>query len=322
MVYLLANYDSWFFNERGNLMSNIAVIEKDIYALQDRFNSVLSDHNISFEREAGFAMQVLESNDYALKIALGNRQSVINAVTNIASIGISLNPAKKQAYLVPRKGGIYLEISYMGLIDLAVQDGAAKWAKAELVYSGDSFMLNGAGNAPTHTHNPFSKDRGEIVGAYCVAKLPDGDYLTECMSLDEINSIRDRSESWKNGQKGPWKTDFGEMARKTVVKRASKYWSGTGERLQQAIHHLNTDGEEGLAVKEDGNRHMPAEPDGYESFEAEWLPKLRDAAMQGMKALQEMFVGIPANKSKGALWAKHKDSLKKAAEQVIEAEAT
>jgi len=304
-------------------MSNLAVIEKDIYALQDRFNSVLSDRNISFEREAGFAMQVLGINEYALKIALSNRQSVVNAVTNIASIGISLNPAKKQAYLVPRKGGIYLEISYMGLIDLAVQDGAVKWAKAELVYSGDSFMLNGAGNAPTHTHNPFSKDRGEVVGAYCVAKLPDGDYLTECMSMEEINSIRDRSESWKNGQKGPWKTDPGEMARKTVVKRASKYWSGTGERLQQAIHHLNTEGEEGLSsIKDDVSRHMPAPPDGYDAFEEKWLPILREAAMAGMKSLQEAFISIPTEKAKSQLWAKHKDSLKKAAEMVVDEEVS
>lgn len=298
-------------------MSNIAVIEQDIQALKPQFNSMLVDNSISFEREAAFALQVLDFNEYALKIALSNRQSVINAVTNIASIGISLNPAKKQAYLVPRDGKICLDISYMGLIDLAVQDGAIKWAKAELVYSGDSFTLNGAGAAPTHTYNPFSKERGDVVGAYCVAKLPDGDYLTETMSVDEINSIRDRSSAWKawieKKKKCPWVTDYGEMARKTVVKRASKYWSGTG-RLQQAIHHLNTDGEEGLqSIKDEANRHMPAAPDGYAEFEAEWLPKLQEAAMAGSKQLKDLFVSIPVSKSKGQLWATHQASLKEAA---------
>jgi recombination protein RecT len=233
-------------------MSNIAVIQGDIYGVQSQFNAVLVDKSINFEREAGFAIQLLETNDYALRIATGNRQSVINAITNIAAIGISLNPAKKQAYLVPRDGKICLDISWMGLIDLAVQDGACKWAKAELVYATDAFTLNGAGVAPTHSYNPFAKDRGEIVGAYCVAKLSDGDFLTECMSADEINSIRDRSSAWKawidKQKKCPWVTDYGEMARKTVVKRASKYWASSGsDRLQQAIHHLNVDGEEGLA---------------------------------------------------------------------------
>lgn len=228
---------------------NLQTIEKDIYGTKDQFQAVLYDNSVSFEREAGFALQVLEQNDYALRIAIGNRQSAINAVVNLAAIGLSLNPAKKQAYLVPRDGKICLDISYMGLIDLAVQDGAVRWAKAELVYEQDSFTLNGPGSAPTHSCNPFSKERGEIVGAYCVAKTPDGDYLTETMSADEINQIRDRSSAWKawveKKKKCPWVTDYGEMARKTVVKRASKYWAATG-RLQQAIHHLNTDGDEGL----------------------------------------------------------------------------
>jgi len=232
-------------------MSNIAKIQDDIYSTKEQFNNVLSDKSVSFEREAGFAVQILEQNDYAQKIALNNRQSVVNAVVNLGAIGLSLNPAKKQAYLVPRDGKICLDISYMGLIDLAVQDGAVRWAKAELVYSADSFTLNGPGVAPTHLSNPFSKERGEIIGAYCVAKLPDGDYLTETMSADEIDAIRDRSSAWKawieKQKRCPWVTDYGEMARKTVVKRASKYWASTG-RLQQAVHHLNTDGEEGLAV--------------------------------------------------------------------------
>lgn len=237
-------------------MSNISIISGDIYGVRENFNTVLSDKSINFDREAGFAVQVIESNDYALRLAMNNRQSVVNAVVNAAAIGVSLNPAKKQAYLVPRDGRICLEISYMGLIDLAVQDGAVKWAKAELVYEHDSFVLNGAGAAPVHTYNPFSKERGGIVGAYCVAKLPDGDYLTETMSLDEINAIRDRSSAWKawieKQKKCPWVTDFGEMARKTVVKRGSKYWASAGsDRLQQAIHHLNTDGDEGLAVVAD-----------------------------------------------------------------------
>ena len=101
-------------------MSNISVIQGDIYGVRAQFDSVLVDKSINFEREAGFALQLLEVNDYALRIAMGNRQSVINAITNIAAIGISLNPAKKQAYLVPRDGKICLDISWMGLIDLAV----------------------------------------------------------------------------------------------------------------------------------------------------------------------------------------------------------
>lgn len=248
-------------------MSNIQVIERAIWDVQPAFNEVLVDRSINFEREAGFAIQALQGNDYALGIAMQNRQSVIDAVTNIAAIGISLNPAKKQAYLVPRDGRICLDISYMGLLDLAVDSGSIRWGQARLVYQADTFEVQGVDREPIHRFSPFAKDRGDVVGVYCVVKTADGDYLTEAMSTDEVNEIRDRSSAWKawiaKKKKCPWVTDWGEMAKKTVVKRASKYWPTT-ERLAAAVHHLNTDGGEGLANEET-------------SLRDEWIEKVRAA---------------------------------------------
>lgn len=227
-------------------MSAIQTITNYVYGAEQGFNSVLVDRSLNFEREAGFAIQILTANDYVSKLAANDRQSVVNAVTNIAAIGISLNPAKRQAYLVPRKGKICLDISYMGLIDLAIDSGSIMWAQAELVYTADAFTLNGFDKPPTHSYNPFAKDRGDVIGAYVVVKTHSGDYLTTCMSREEIDSIKNRSESVKAGKQSPWDTDYGEMAKKTVVKRAYKYWPKS-DRLDQAIHHLNTDGGEGLA---------------------------------------------------------------------------
>ncbi len=228
-------------------MNAIQTISDYVYGAEATFQNVLVDRSITFEREAGFAIQILTAGDYIANLAAGDRQSVVNAVTNIAAIGISLNPAKKQAYLVPRKGKICLDISYMGLIDLAVQAGSILWAQADLVYANDAFTLNGFDKPPTHSYNPFSKERGEMVGAYVVVKTTSGDYLTDCMSREEIDAIKNRSESVKAGKSSPWDTDYGEMAKKTVVKRAYKYWPKT-DRLDAAIHHLNTEGGEGLAT--------------------------------------------------------------------------
>ncbi|SNT33460.1 recombination protein RecT [Noviherbaspirillum humi] len=227
-------------------MSNaIAIITGAIKETRDDFTAVLADRSISFEREAGFAIQVLQNSEFALKVAMGDKQSVMNAVKNIAAIGISLNPARKQAYLVPRGGKICLDISYIGLIDIAIASGSIMWAQAELVRENDAFTLNGYDQPPTHVFNPFGKDRGEIVGTYVVAKLHNGDHLTTTMSIDEVHSIRNRSESFKKGN-GPWKTDEGEMIKKTVIKRAYKLWPKT-DRLDHAMNHLNTENGEGLA---------------------------------------------------------------------------
>jgi len=259
-------------------MSNLAVIENDIYGARSNFASVLTDTALNFEREAEFAIQTFQNNEYAAKIAMQNRQSVVNAVTNIAAIGISLNPAKRQAYLVPRDGKICLDISYMGLMDLAMATGSIRWAQAELVYSNDSFALNGMDQPPTHSYNPFSKDRGEVVGVYVVVKTADGDYLTTCMSREEIDGIMNRSQSVKSGKSSPWKTDYGEMAKKTVVKRAYKYWPKT-DRLDKAIHHLNTESGEGLAT-------LSNAPTGGDLAE-KWIKQVVNA--ESLEALQSVW---------------------------------
>lgn len=219
-----------------------------IDAQRETFGKVVSSKAIEFEREKGFALQIIEANDFLAKTALGNPQSLQNAVTNVAAIGISLNPAAKLAYLVPRKQAVCLDISYMGLMHIAQECGAIQWGQAVIVRASDKFQLRGLDQQPLHEYEPFKPqvERGGIVGVYCVVKTDGGDYLTHCMQIDAVNAIRDRSEAFKKGS-GPWKTDYEEMVKKTCVKQASKYWPRR-ERLDQAVHHMNTEGGEGITL--------------------------------------------------------------------------
>ena len=195
---------------------------------------------MKWQRECQFAIQAFQKNDFLAKTAAGNPSSAQNAIINVAAIGISLNPAEKLAYLVPRDGMVCLDISYMGLLQLAQSTGAIKWGQCKLVYSNDTYESNGLDRAPTHRYNAFS-DRGEIVGGYCTVKTADGDYLTEEMSIAQIKQV----EASSKAKNGPWKNWWDEMARKTIVKRASKYWP-KHDRLSAAIDYLNTDGGEGF----------------------------------------------------------------------------
>ena len=209
-------------------MSNnaLTVISNKIYEAQAHFSASLTDKSLLFEREAGFAIQQL-SKDYAQQVAMSNQQSVFDAIVNVAAIGVSLNPTKKQAYLVPRDGKICLDVSYMGLMDLAMATGSIKWAQAALVCEADTFSLVALDKPPQHTYNPFSKDRGEVVGVYVTIKTVHDEYLTHTMAIADVLAIRDRSQAWAKTKKGPWLTDEGEMIKKTCVKQAYKYWPKT-----------------------------------------------------------------------------------------------
>lgn len=243
------------------MANDIVNIDKIVYDVAPLFERMSVDKGIVFAREAEFAIQAICASDYACRIARENPQSVRDAVTNIAAIGISLNPAKKQAYLVPRKGAICLVISYMGLLDLAIQSGSILWGQAELVYAGDIFEMNGFDQPPTHKRNPFASDRGALVGVYVVVKTHSGDYLTGTMTAGEVFDIRDRTDAWKAYQKDksktcPWVTDEGEMVKKTVIKRASKTWPKC-DRLDKAVHHLNVEAGEGITFDPDDPLDQP-----------------------------------------------------------------
>jgi len=224
--------------------------DKVIDMAAERFARNAPKH-IRFENEKGYAIQLLQNNSYLMQVASENPHSLLQAVTNIAAIGLSLNPAKRQAYLITRTikqdnkfiSKVFLEPSYAGLCDLATMSGAIEWVQANTVYEKDSFTDNGPGQRPTHTYPAFSKDRGPLAGVYCVAKTRTGDYLTTIMTVDDINGIRDRSEAYKamkernKGNGGPWVSDYEEMAKKSVVRRAFKMWPKTAEseRLESAV---------------------------------------------------------------------------------------
>ena len=203
----------------------------------------IAPSDINFQKEAGFAMQLLEANSFLMSTAIQSKDSLKNALTNVAAIGLSLNPATKLAYLVPRGKKVCLDISYIGLVKLATDSGSILWVQAQVVRKEDNFTINGPGKEPNHSFNPFDTNRGDIVGAYCVAKTKDGEYLTEVMSLNELLDIRDRTEAYKayaakKTQSCPWISDETEMMKKTVIKRASKLWPKT-DRFSNAVKILD-----------------------------------------------------------------------------------
>ncbi len=278
------------------------------------FVGAVTDQSVVWAKESQFAIQLFQKNDFLAQTAMSNPVSAQNAIINVAAVGITLNPASKLAYLVPRDGMVCLDISYMGLLHLAQSAGSILWGQCKLVYSNDTYESNGLDTAPTHKYNAFG-DRGSVVGGYCTVKTPGGDYLTEEMSLAEIKA----TEATSKAKNGPWKNFWEEMARKTIVKRASKYWP-RAERLDNAIHVINED--EGIHV-EPVMAHVPEEKLVEDEaqrklkFETE-LAELCDkmSLAEGMNELKALFQqaykmtsGLPVQKNVQAIYAEAKGKL-------------
>lgn len=157
------------------------------------------------------------------KLAECSKESFIDAVSLLTSWG--LEPNGRDAHLVPYGRDCTLILDYKGLVKLAYQSGWVRSIHADVVYSGDNFRYL-AGEVVAHEPWDFRppsdrpETKGEIIAAYVVVKLKGDAVKHEVMTRAEIDGIRARS---KAGRSGPWVTDYAEMAKKTVFRRASKW---------------------------------------------------------------------------------------------------
>lgn len=245
----------------------IAPWQSAVVSAERHFNEIATAEGklITYKKEALFAIQSIKNNGLLMKCS---PSSIQNAVINVASVGLTLNPANQYAYIVPRNGHACLDVSYKGLIKLASDSGNIQWAKAVLVYETDQFEMNGIEQMPLHKYDPFRKDRGEVIGGYCAAKLKDGSYLIDTMSRDELEQVRATSKA----ANGPWKQWPLEMMKKTLIKRASKTWPNA-EPLQNAINIINE--HEGLDDKFVNVGQISGEPLDMDYVQSQ-VQKLKD----------------------------------------------
>lgn len=198
-----------------------------------KFNEIASRSKlVTWAEESQFAIQAIQKNDALAKCSI---HTVHNAVINVAAVGLTLNPALGYAYLVPESGECNLKVSFKGLLKIATDSGSILWAKAEVVKSNDQFTYCGPCDLPRHEMNAFG-DRGATIGAYCIAKTHQGDYLVDIMGMEDINKIKNAAKT-----KNVWTAWPDEMIKKAIIKRASKQWPKTDrdDRLERAIAVVN-----------------------------------------------------------------------------------
>ena len=225
-----------------------AVVQRAVTGARRPFEKISGQEGrlVNWEKESMFALQALVRNTLLQKC---EPHSIRDAVINIASIGLSLNPALKHCALIPRYNNqlklyeCHCDPMYQGLIAIATDGGAVISIRADVVREMDRedrrfWYRSGSDPHLHHEPDPFmkEKDRGEVIGAYAIAEITGSKFPhITFMSIEEIENVRDKSELWKKHKKGPWKDWFVEMAKKTVIKRAQKTWpKGTG-RLERAV---------------------------------------------------------------------------------------
>lgn len=178
---------------------------------------------ITPERFTRMVLSALSTNP---KLAECTPKSFLGAMMNAAQLGLEPNTPLGQAYLIPyRNHGIMevqFQIGYKGLIDLAYRSGEVEVVQAQIVYENDEFECE-YGLNPKLVHKPAASGRGKPVSVYALFKTKSGGYGFEVMSMEDCRIHAERYSKGFNSESSPWKTNFEEMAKKTVLKRVLKY---------------------------------------------------------------------------------------------------
>ena len=152
--------------------------------------------------------------------------SFIAALLNAAQLGLEPNTPLGQAYLIPYKNKGNMEcqfqIGYKGLIDLAYRNGQMQTIQAQEVYENDLFEYE-YGLEPKLIHRPAFSERGELVYFYGIFRTVNGGYGFSVMSKNDMDNFAKTYSKAFDSSYSPWKTNYVEMAKKTVIKQALKY---------------------------------------------------------------------------------------------------
>ena len=212
-----------------------------VKALVDRMKPAIEralPSHIGKERFARIAMTTLRQNKELLKC---EQTSLLGAIMQAAQLGLEPNMLGS-CYILPYGKQAQFIIGYRGMIDLARRSGNIQSIYAHEVRENDDFDYE-YGLYPNLKHKPAMQDRGSIIGVYAVAHFKDGGYQFEFMPIEEIEKRRQRSPS-ANAKMSPWKSDYEEMAKKTVIRHIFKYLPVSVEREIHEKHNFDIDKDE------------------------------------------------------------------------------
>lgn len=192
----------------------IAVIRQNLTSMAPEFKAALPSH-VSVEKFSRVAMTAIQNNP---ALANADRRSLFGAVVRLAQDG--LLPDGREAALVMFGNKAQAMPMIAGVLKKIRQSGEVAKVSAQVVHENDHFVWKlGFDEDVEHSPPPLDQPRGKAIGAYATAVLKDGSRLLEVMSFEEIEQVRNVSRAKGNG---PWVTWWGEMARKTVMRRLSK----------------------------------------------------------------------------------------------------
>jgi recombination protein RecT len=152
-------------------------------------------------------------------------QSLLAAIMESSQLGLEPG-AGQQIHLIPYKNEVQVVIGYQGYVELARRAGVTIHPP-RVVREGDLFSVDFGADREI-THKPQFDVTAPMTHVWAKASWSTGEGQTviyEVMSKAEVDQVRDNH----GGKRGPWVDHYEAMAKKTVIRRLSKYCPRSAE---------------------------------------------------------------------------------------------
>lgn len=205
------------------------------------FNKAMFDPKdpLNWQVEQGYALEIIRNSP---KLQRCMPETIRRSMVELASMGLSLSPAKKEAYLIPYKNVCTVSPSYMGFEQMLYRTGLIALIDADVVKKNDDWLEWADTTGKKFRHHKAEGERGPVIAAWCTVKLLTGETKVETMDEEALRGCRDAAAK-KNNDEIPfvWKGPFrDEMYKKCVIRRAFKHLPKTSNpNVVRALEALN-----------------------------------------------------------------------------------
>ncbi len=221
-------------------------VKSELLAREDEFAATLQSIGIDAQRFIRVGLLYVTQNK---NLWICSKSSIVLALLESARAGLMVDG--KQAAILPYKDQATFMPMTFGIIALMLRSPRVMKIEARAVYDGDDFAFQ-YGIRPDLEHTPrVIPSDDTLTYAYAVMwreRAPEPTF--EVMSREEIEIVRATSRNAHHAD-SPWVNWYSEMARKSAVKRLSKYadLAPEAQRAIQMDHEIFGDPSMGSPVE-------------------------------------------------------------------------
>lgn len=199
-------------------------------AMINKLNGVLGNEKIA----NSFISSVISVANGNNMLRNADPMTVVGSAMVAATLQLPIVPTLGMAYIIPYGRAAQFQIGYKGLLRLAERSGQVKNIIDEVVYDGQLVRKNKF--TGEYVFDEDAKKSDSIIGYMARLELTNGFAKTVYWTKEEVEAHAKRfSQAYQKGRQSPWKSDFDQMARKTVLKALISKYAPLDIAMQQAI---------------------------------------------------------------------------------------